>query len=224
MIGSVHIPYLATTLYATDHDLPFTLPLVLVDGEAVYALNASAAQAGMRRHMPEREAKSRAADVLFRPAQPMRDAEVIALILDCIQEHTDTVDPITSPHMPFIQMAMPVRQRSDQIEVAQQIGRTIRTHTTLPPAFAIASVPFTARTAARVTPVGNVRYVETGRDKELLSRCPVAWLPLSEEVVRRSRVARFCINLACPYKRRTRLQAGATLLLYAPCNPRLLSR
>jgi nucleotidyltransferase/DNA polymerase involved in DNA repair len=105
--------------------------------------------------------------------------------LDCVQDHTDTVDPITSPHMPFIQLTMPVRQRPDQIEVAQQIGRTIREQTTLTPAFAIAPVPFTARTAARVTPVGNVRYVEAGQDKSLLARCPVSLLPLSEEVLRR---------------------------------------
>jgi nucleotidyltransferase/DNA polymerase involved in DNA repair len=185
MIGSVHIPYFAATLYALNNTLPFTTPLALVVNDSIYALNAPAEQAGLRRHMPEREARSRVPEVLFRPAQPMRDAETIALMLDCIQHHTDTLDPVTSPHMPFIQMAMPVKRRADQIEVAQQIGRTIREQTTLTPAFAIAPVPFTARTTARVTPVGNVRYVEAGRDKALLARCPVSLLPLSGEVLRR---------------------------------------
>lgn len=185
MIGSVHIPYFATTRYAHDNALPAIFPLALIASESVYALNASAEQAGLRRHMPEREAQSRAPDVLFRPAQPLRDAEVIARMLDCVQDHTDTVDPTTSPHMPVVQLTMPVRQRADQIDVAQQIGRAIRAQTQLTPAFAIAPVPFTARIAARVTPVGHVRYVEPGRDTDLLARCPVALLPLSENILLR---------------------------------------
>lgn len=185
MIGSVHIPYLATTRYALDNALPLAYPLALIAGEAVYAVNASAEQAGVRRHMPEREARNRAPEVLFCPAHPLRDAEALAQMLDCIQDHTDTVDPVTSPHMPFIQLAMPVRRRADQIEVAQQIGRTIREQTTLTPAVAIAPALFTAREAARLTPVGNVRYVEAGRERHLLAGCPVARLPLEDEVIRR---------------------------------------
>jgi nucleotidyltransferase/DNA polymerase involved in DNA repair len=178
MLASLHLPYLATTLYAHDHALPPTYPLALIANDCVYALNSAAEQGGLHRYMSERQARGRLPEAWFHPAQPLRDAEVLAQMMDCIAEHTDTLDPTTSPQMPHLLMEMPVRKREDQIDLAQHLGRAVREATELAPALAIAPAVFTVRTAASLTPVGNVRYIEAGRERTLLAPLPVALLPL----------------------------------------------
>lgn len=178
MLASLHLPYLATTLYAHDHDLPATCPLALIHDEKVYALNPAAEAGGLVRHMSERQARGRMPDACFQSARPLRDAEILAVVMDCIAEHTDTLDPTTSPQMPHLLLEMPVRRRADRIDLAQQLGRAVREATTLAPAVAIATGVFTARTAASRTPTGNVRYIEAGREQALLAPLPVDLLPL----------------------------------------------
>lgn len=178
MMASLHIPYFATTRYATAHDLPVSYPLALIASDSVYALNPSAEKAGLLRHMSEREAHSRAPDVLFRPADPLRDAEALATMMECVQGHVDRIEPVSSPQMPHILMEMPVRKQADQVAIAQDIGRTVRDHSRLTPTFGIAQALFTARTAASTTPPGNVRYIAPGQDTALLFPLPVALLPL----------------------------------------------
>jgi nucleotidyltransferase/DNA polymerase involved in DNA repair len=185
MIGTLHIPYFATTLYATKNHLPVPYPLALVAHESIYALNLAAEQAGLQRHMPEREARSRAPDVLFRAAEPLRDAEALAGIMECVQAHVERVEPVSSPQMPHILMEMPVRKQADQVAIAQDMGRTVRDLSRLTPTFGIARTLFTARTAAATTPPGNVRYIAPGRDHTLLAPLPLALLPLSGDTLSR---------------------------------------
>ncbi len=180
MIACLSFTYFATTRYRLDYALSAPLPLILLENRAVYACCAIAERHGVYRSQTEEEARALSKTGIAAPAELIRDAELLTYLLDTVRQETHQVEIVPDPQHPYFLIEIPVATRPAQIEFARILGRSVRAISNQTPSIAIAPTPFSARTVARMTRRGYVRFVEPSQVVTALAVQPLTLLPLSE--------------------------------------------
>jgi protein ImuB len=180
MIACLSFSYFAITRYRLDYALSASIPLILLENRAVYACCAIAGWQGIYCSQTEGEARTLSKNGIIASAELIRDAELLTYLLDTLRQETHRVEIVPNPQHPYFLIEIPLATRPAQIEFARILGRSVRAISNQTPSIAIAPTPFSARTIARMTRSGYVRFVEASQVLTALAAQPLTLLPLSD--------------------------------------------
>ncbi|HWM15441.1 MAG TPA: DNA polymerase Y family protein [Microbacterium sp.] len=157
--------------------LDATLPIAVVDRNAVVACSASARAEGVRRGQRRRDAQAHCPRLTVVAADVVRDHRVFAPVVAAIEERAPGVQ-IVRPGLCALRARGPARYYGGEAEAARVLLGTLRELGLGSARAGIADGPFTAEQAARVgaSPAEPVFLVPSGGAAGFLAPLPIAFL------------------------------------------------
>lgn len=206
MIACLTIPYFAAAVERRDDTALNETPLVVGgrpwEPRPLFGFSQEVARQGVQPGMSLRLAHTLSPDARFLPAALSRYRAGSGEVVETLTDFT----PLLLPE-PLWQQApagqalaqsrtLPARYTLDleglpqreALPLAQEMGRSVRTQTTLTPSVGLAADPFTAQVAAALARPHHLRPVPPEETAPFLAGRPLSFLPLPRETARRLRL------------------------------------
>lgn len=206
MIACLSFPYFAATV-ERRHDSALQPKPLAIGGQSweakpVYAFSEEPARVGVKVGMSLRLVGVLSPQAHFMPATQAKYIATSGEIIDLLTDFTPLIEPQELWHSFTDAQArltahgrlLPARYCLDldglpakeALPFTQEIGRTVRTETQLPPAIGLADNKFTAEIAATVC--RQSRILPVADPAKFLAERPISFLPLDKEPARRLRL------------------------------------
>ena len=189
MIACVHVPHFAIEIERRDQPELREAPLIVTHRvrqvEYVFAPSAEAAQNGVQPGMPLRQAQVLCPEALFVPGEPTRYQRALGEVLEAAGTLSPAVEPAGQADVVTLYLDLRDQHRRAVVEIAQEIGQTLREHVQVSPAIGIAANKFTAYVAAVSVEPNCAVVVAARRERAFLDPVPVTLLPADGETIQR---------------------------------------
>ncbi len=189
LITCVIVPCFAAAVERRDAPSLVGVPLVigclLYEKGEVYALSSEAAEMGVKRGMPLRQAETLCPKAVFIPSSEARYSQAFEELLELLEGFTPHVEP-NGPGCAYLNLGD--LGRVQVIETVQRIGQTVRQEAHLATAIGLAGNKFTAYVAASCLDPNQALIIAPGSEREFLQGFPVELLPMDNEMARRLRL------------------------------------
>ncbi len=199
MIVCLLLPYFAASLARRERSLPQNVPIILRAGEKVAASCDRAVSRGVSFGMTIRQATWLCPDAKVFPLNLQTLRENTEDVLRTLSQFTHLIetDRITAKTKTRSALFPDARQsavfyvdlerlnREDTIQLARQMGASIRHDSGFEAAGGVSTTKFPAYAAASQTRSGHVRVVGRGEERAFLDALPITLLPLKDEIRRR---------------------------------------
>jgi DNA polymerase-4 len=203
MIACLTIPYFAATVERRDDRDLTRLPLIIggqpLEPMPLFSFSADVARQGVRPGMSLRSAYLLSPGAHFMAPATPRYAGAAGEVVDVLADFTPLIEPQNSwdgqarvqftaseqtlPARYYLDLeALPLREA---FPLSQEVGRMVRSQTTLPPAVGLAPHKFTARVAAALARPHHALPVRQEEEVAFLAPRSLNFLPLDRDVRRR---------------------------------------
>ncbi len=153
-----------------DEGLPTHLPAAVFSANIVWACNAAARAAGVRRGMRRRDAQSRCPELQVHGVNPDRDARAFEPVLAAVEE----IRPGVAPLRPgLLALPAPARFHGGEATGAAILAERLVAHGVWDCRFGVADELFTAEQAARRAERQDCHVVAPGESAQFLRALPV---------------------------------------------------
>ncbi len=185
-IACVIVPYFAAAVERRDDPSLASLPLVIGDFRhergKVYAFSREAAEMGVKRGIPLRQAEALCPEAAFIPSSEMRYSRAFEELLRILEGFTHLVEPDS---LGCAYLDIGGLEQRQAAEVVQYMGQAVREGGHLSATIGLAEGKFTARVAASCLDPGRTVVIAPESVREFLQDFPVELLPVGEGMIRR---------------------------------------
>jgi len=150
----------------------------------VFECSAEAADLGIARGMPLRQAHHLSPDAVFLPLDMNRYLRAFGEVLDALDAFSPTVETDALGRA-FLDATGMEKLFGPDERLAERIGSEVLCRTRLEPKVGVAANKFVAGTAAATAPGRGLSVIRKGREREFLGPLPARLLPVSGETRRR---------------------------------------
>ena len=185
-IACVIVPYFVAAVERRDDPSLTSIPLVignfLHERGKVYAFSREAAEMGVKRGIPLRQAEALCPAAAFVPPSEMRYSRAFQELLEILEEFTQLVEP---DGLGCAYLDMGDLRQGEATEVVQYMGQAVREGVHLSAAIGLAEGKFAARVAASCLDPDQTSIIGPESEREFLQGFPVEFLPVGENMIRR---------------------------------------
>lgn len=189
MIACVLVPHFAAAVERRADPALAGVPLLIGEPperpERVLAASPEAVTAGVRPGMALWQARLLSPQARLLPARPDRYAGAYRELLDVLADFSARIEPAGIGPAASSYLELGHLGGKDRVELAGQLGRTVREQTRLAPALGLASGKFPPHVAAVSVRPNKAIIIAPGREATFLAPRPISLLPLDEELARR---------------------------------------
>jgi DNA polymerase-4 len=185
MIVCVQLPNFAAAIERRAAATMASRPLLLSVRDHVYACSEEVAQCGVQPGMPLRPARALCPEAQVLPARPPQYAQALTPITSTLTNYGEQVETEDAFQTATCYLDIGEVSRKTALDMATDVGRTIRRESELPPTVGVAQGKFPSKVAASLARSNHTRFVAPGSEAQLLAPLPVAALPLDGDIARR---------------------------------------
>ncbi|HEY3231374.1 MAG TPA: hypothetical protein VGJ87_19255 [Roseiflexaceae bacterium] len=186
LLACVQIPNLAIALARRDEPALVDRPLVMYTTDvACPTVYAASHETGATPSMPLKQALLRSPDVMCRPANPARERQATAALIDLLACMSPRVAATAHLHDLTIMLDLGRARLPQVLALTQQMAARMHAALDLRPAIGMAAAQFVAVRAASVAGAGTAVVVPPGQERAFLAPQPITTLPIDAELIRR---------------------------------------
>ncbi|MCB0163881.1 MAG: hypothetical protein KDI79_06640 [Anaerolineae bacterium] len=189
MIGCVLIPYFAAAVERRADAGLSVAPLIINQpatvSDQVFSVSIEAARWGINPGLRLRQAQALCPGALFITANHTTYHQALTELATVLTAFTPKVEPANDPLAAAVYLDLHHFTPAEQLDLAEQIGQTVRLQTQFTPALGVATGKFPAYIAAASIGENRTLFVAPGQEQSFLAPLSIDILPLDRELARR---------------------------------------